>query len=254
MKPRIRKSGATATSPLAASLAPSGAAASSRHPASAERVYPRPEELERGPEHGACPSRAVAGYIRVSSPSQDYAYQRHAIELAARARGMTIDRWYADTASGATMQRPELVRLQCALAAGELAHVWVWRLDRLTRSGIVDTLSIVNEIRRAGATPQSVADGFAFDGGPVGDLVLAVLAFCAQLERDKIAENQAAARARLESQGRSWGRPSLSAAKGDAARALWLQGKTRREIARELKISLTSVRTFIADLEPELRA
>jgi len=196
---------------------------------------------------------AVA-YIRVSTAGQDHAYQRREIELAARARGETIATWFTDVASGKSLERKELKKLRAALRARAVSVVWVWRIDRLSRSGIADTLALVREIREAGAVLRSVADGYAVDGGPVGELVLAVLAFAAQLEREKIAENQAAARARLESQGRSWGRPGLPARTRDAARALASQGKTPREIARALDISPSSARRYAGILARPLRA
>lgn len=188
--------------------------------------------------------RVVAAYIRVSTPSQDYAYQRHAIEAAARAGGAIV-RWYADTATGANMRRPQLERLRRDLARGEIERVWVWRLDRLTRSGIVDTLSTVQEIRAAAAL-SSVADGFALGDGPAGELVLAVLAWAAQMERQKIRENQEAARARLRAQGRSWGRPPLAPSTRDEIDAMTSQGFTPREVSRSLKISTSSVHKHLA--------
>jgi DNA invertase Pin-like site-specific DNA recombinase len=182
----------------------------------------------------------IVAYIRVSSPSQDYAYQRHAIEAAASARGELVSRWFGDVASGRSMDRPELGRLRRQLAKGDIKRVWVWRLDRLSRSGIADTLECVSAIRSAGAALSSVADGFALDTGPVGELVLAVMAWAAQMEREKIRENQHAARARMEREGRPWGRPPLADSVRRAVAAL--EGtKTPGEIARELKISKSSV-------------
>jgi DNA invertase Pin-like site-specific DNA recombinase len=151
----------------------------------------------------------VAGYIRVSSRGQDYEYQRVAIERAARARGEVIHRWYADVASGRTMERPQLRRLREAARQGAIQRLWVWRIDRLTRSGILDTLAAIASMRKAGCLVTSVADGFALDG-PASDVVLAVLAWAAQMEREKIRENQAAARARMALEGRPWGRPRVS--------------------------------------------
>lgn len=212
---------------------------------------PSPSAALRASGAAALSSREQAvAYIRVSTAGQDHAYQRREIELAARARGEPIERWYADVASGRSLERTELRKMRAALGTGAVRVVWVWRIDRLTRSGISDTLALVREIRDAGAVLRSVADGYAVDGGPLGELVLAVLAFAAQLEREKIAENQAAARARLESQGRSWGRPSLPAHTRDAARALLSQGKKTPEIARELKISRTSVRRLLSGFVP----
>lgn len=182
---------------------------------------------------------SVVGYIRVSSASQDHATQRHAIELAARARGEAIERWFADTATGGTMDRPELVKLRAELARGAVSCVWVWKLNRISRSGMVDTLSFVDEVRRSGARLVSVSENFPLDG-PASQMVIAALAFAAELEREQIRENQLAARARLEAAGRTWGRPPLPPHKRDAAALLASQGKSPKEIARELQISRTA--------------
>ncbi len=190
-------------------------------------------------------SRAVAGYIRVSSPTQDYSYQRHAIDAAARARGERVDAWYADVASGASMDRPELGRLRAALEQRSIRRLWVWRLDRLSRSGIADTLSAVQHVRVCGAELVSVADQVALDGGAAAELVLAVLAWCAQIERSKIRENQEAARARMAREGRPWGRPPLPPALIDEARELASRGLSVREIARTLKKSKSWVQSVI---------
>lgn len=197
---------------------------------------------------------AVAAYIRVSTASQDYAYQKTAIEAAARARGDRVDEWFADVASGGTLERPEFRRLQKALDARRLRCVWVWRLDRLTRTGIGDTLECVDHVRRSGAELVSVADSIALDGGPVADLVLSVLAWCAQMERAKLHENQAAARARMALQGRSWGRPPLPPHVRDAVLEAASHGFSRREIAKQLKVSKSYVDRVLRENEPEAAA
>lgn len=181
----------------------------------------------------------VAAYIRVSSRSQDYETQRLAIERACRARGDVVHRWYADVASGRSMDRRNLLQLREQIHAGNVARLWVWRLDRLTRSGILDTLAAVHDCRRHGCELVSVADGFALDG-PAADVVLAVLAWAAQMEREKIRENQASARARMVAEGRSWGRPRLPAAKRDEIRALSAAGRSLQQIARASKVSKTT--------------
>lgn len=209
----------------------------------------RHPEVCKGPSVQLAPASApiVLAYIRVSSASQDAAYQRTAIEHAARCRGFRIDHWFADVATGGTMDRPELGALHRALERGGVHSVWVWRLDRLSRSGIAETFGCIDRIRRTGAALISVADAFALDDGPMGDLVLAVISWAAQQERLKIRENQAAARQRLEQQGRTWGRPPLAPHKRDGVRALQSQGRTRREIARALEISESSVRKLLRE-------
>jgi site-specific DNA recombinase len=181
----------------------------------------------------------AAAYIRVSSRSQDHAYQRVEIERAARARGETIGAWYADVASARSMRRPELARLRAAVHAGEVRRLWVWRLNRLSRSGIVDTLTVLQEFKGAGCELVSVAEGFDLQS-PHAELVISVLAWLAQAEREQIAENVAAARARMARAGKTWGNPRLPAELRSMALALRAQGKPVRVIARELGISKTS--------------
>ena len=54
---------------------------------------------------------------------------------------------------------------------------------------------------------MTVADGFDL-AGPVAEVVLAVMAWAAKMERLAINERIAAARERLAEEGRPWGRPS----------------------------------------------
>ena len=117
----------------------------------------------------------AAAYLRVSSKSQDHATQRSAVERAASARGDAITAWYAEKQSGRTMARAELQRLRADARAGHVGRLFVFRLDRLTRSGIRDTFELVEELRAHGVDIVSVADGFDLNG-PAAEVVLAVMA------------------------------------------------------------------------------
>lgn len=142
------------------------------------------------------------------------------------------------------MERPQLIKLRAAVAAGKFSRVWVWRIDRLSRSGIVETISCIQEFRRAGCIVASVSDPFPLEG-PGSEIVLACLAYCAQMEREKIRENQLAARARMEAEGRGWGHPRLPEELRAQALALAAAGLSFRKIARELKISKSSAWNFL---------
>lgn len=195
--------------------------------------------------------RVVAGYVRVSSASQDADYQRAAIERAAQE---PVGVWFADVASGRSMDRPQLAELLQAVSAGYVRRVWVWRLDRLTRSGIVDTLTAIELMREHGCECVSVADGFAIDG-PAAPVVLAVLAWAAQMEREKIAENQAAARERMAAEGRSWGRPrTVTDEMIKVAINLAHHGSTHKQIALALRISRSHAGRILREYGPKAAA
>jgi DNA invertase Pin-like site-specific DNA recombinase len=183
----------------------------------------------------------IAAYVRVSSRAQDVTTQRTAIERAAAARGDLIAEWYSEKRSGKTLARPELNRLRQAVARCEVSRVYVFRLDRLARSGIRDTFEVVDELRAAGVELVSVADGFALTG-PAAEVVLAVMAWAAKMERLAINERVAAARDRLEAEGRSWGRPPrLTEGQRERVASLRAEGRTVREIAVALKLPRSTV-------------
>jgi DNA invertase Pin-like site-specific DNA recombinase len=188
----------------------------------------------------------VGAYVRVSSRNQGDATQRAAIERAAAARGDQVDTWYAEKRSGRTLKRPELARLRADARAGKLRRLYLFRLDRLTRSGIRDTLQVVEELRAHGCELVTVADGFDLDG-PAAEVVLAVMAWASKVERQAINERISAARDRLENAGENWGRPKrMTPATVNQAKELRRQGRSIREIAAALKVPKSTIQRALS--------
>ncbi len=186
-------------------------------------------------------SMTVAAYCRVSSRAQDLSTQRHAIERAAKARGDEITDWRSEKRSGKLLARPELDRVRADVRAGSIFKLYVYRLDRLTRSGIRDTLEVVQELRQHGCDVVSIADGFDLNG-PAAEIVLAVLSWASQMERLAINERISAARERVEAEGRKWGRPSRFDEAGLArVKAMRAEGRSLRQIAVALKVPKSTV-------------
>lgn len=183
---------------------------------------------------------AVA-YVRVSSKAQDHKSQRSELERVAKARGDTITRWYAEKISGVSTARPGLEQLREDARAGKVRRVYVYRLDRLTRSGIRDTFEVVEELRRAGAELVTVADGFTLDG-PAAEVILAVMAWAAKMERIAINERIAAARRRVEAEGGRWGRPrSMDDAQVRRAATLRRDGLSVRQVAHRMRLAKSTI-------------
>ena len=192
--------------------------------------------------------QAAAAYLRVSTHQQDWQLQREAIARAAKARGDRIPRtlWFEEKKSGASIEREALQKLRGAVRAGRVGRVYVFRIDRLTRSGIRDTLHLVEEFRRAGAELVTVADGFDL-AGPAADVVLAVMAWAAQMERAAIGERIRAARVRVEASGGRWGRPRrIDPATLKDARARARRGDSVRAIAAALKVPRSTLADALA--------
>jgi DNA invertase Pin-like site-specific DNA recombinase len=157
------------------------------------------------------------------------------------ARGDTISVWYAEKRSAKTLTRAELQRLRADACAGGFRKLYVFRLDRLTRSGIRDTFEVVEELRAHGVELVSVADGFDLNG-PAAEVVLAVLSWAARMERLALGERISAARERIEAEGGRWGRPSrMDRPTRERASDMRAQGKSIREISRALKIPRATI-------------
>lgn len=173
--------------------------------------------------------------------------QRAAIERAASARGDNVTTWYAEKQSGKVLARPELDRLRADARAGFVRRLYVFRLDRLTRSGIRDTFEVIDDFRRHGVQLLTVSDGFDLDGA-ASEVVLAVMAWAAKMERLAINERISAARDRLREQGRSWGRPSrVSEEQRRKIAALRTEGRSIRAIAVAMKVPRSTIARVCAD-------
>lgn len=188
---------------------------------------------------------AVVAYVRVSSKAQNLATQRHAIEAEAARRGDTIAEWYAEKVSAKTAHRPELDRLRQDIRAGRVRKVYGFRLDRFLRTGPADAFRFAEECHAAGVELVTVADGLYLKPG-TDDVATTVLLFAfslaAKLERAAIADRIAAARERVEAEGRRWGRPPrLSFDERSEVVARRDRGETVRAIAQAMKVPRATV-------------
>jgi putative DNA-invertase from lambdoid prophage Rac len=147
-------------------------------------------------------------YHRVSTIDQDPALARDELRGAAAALRLRLVGEVEETGSGARNDRPGLQRVLELARRHLVTHVLVWKLDRFGRSSI-DVLMNVRELVRAGvtflATTQKLEVGP--DSGPMGNLVLAVMAAMAEFEREIIRERTRLGLAGARARGRKLGRP-----------------------------------------------
>jgi DNA invertase Pin-like site-specific DNA recombinase len=189
----------------------------------------------------------VAAYLRVSTTQQDWATQRETIKRAAKARGDVIRpvEWYEEKSSGAGPLR-ELAKIRESARRGEIKKLYVYALDRLSRAGIVETLTVVRELRTHGCEVLTLTDGFDV-AGPGGELALAVMAWAAEQERKRLRERMRDARARVEAEGGRWGRPrALDPHILELARTMRTRGYPVTEIAAELKVARSTLQRGLA--------
>ncbi|MBO1361415.1 recombinase family protein [Acetobacter sacchari] len=175
------------------------------------------------------------GYARVSTTDQ-YA------GLAAQERDLEAagcERVFAERASGAQGDRPELARALDMLREGDT--LVVTKPDRLARS-TTDLLGFVEAVRAKGGALHVLSMSLnTADASPTGTLLLTMLAAVAQFERDIMKERQAEGIAKAREEGKYKGRKPTARAQADKVQELAAQGVGATEIARRLNIGRNSV-------------
>ncbi|MBE3121959.1 MAG: recombinase family protein [Thermoplasmata archaeon] len=116
---------------------------------------------------------------------------------------------YVDHMSGANPARPMFRQMMQAALLRRFQGILVWKLDRFSREGIMNTMSYIKQLKERGIWLKSVTEGW-LDTSQEGitDIVLAIMSWAAAEERKKISDRTKAGIARRRAIGQ-WrgGRP-----------------------------------------------
>jgi DNA invertase Pin-like site-specific DNA recombinase len=146
---------------------------------------------------------------------------------------------FHDTMSGATSDRPQLKKLMGTITHGDV--VIIPAVDRLSRN-TSDLLAIANCIQQAGAGLRSLAEPVMDTTSDFAELVVAMLAVGAKLERRRILDRAARGRADAKVQGMQFGRkPKLTQHQQREARSRLEAGETQRTVARSYNVSQATI-------------
>lgn len=162
----------------------------------------------------------VAIYARVSLDDgrQDAENQLAQLRTWCVTSGHEIAAEYVDRTSGGkgADRRPQLAAMLDAAHRRHFDIVLCSALDRLSREGMVATIGYLQRLAAAGVAFHSYTEPMlSTDNEMVRDIVLAVMASLAKVERQKISERTKAGLARVRAKGQRLGRPAV----GDKVRA-----------------------------------
>lgn len=150
------------------------------------------------------------GYVRVSSADQNEDRQL----IALRKNGVPDHRIYADKQSGKDFERPKYKRLMRRLKPGDL--LCVPSIDRLGRNywEIQEQWRLLTQEKGVDICVLDMPlldtrQGKDLMGTFIADLVLQILSFVAQNERENIRKRQAEGIAAAKARGVKFGRPSI---------------------------------------------
>ena len=186
----------------------------------------------------------IFGYVRVSSADQNLDRQLDALGRFPVQQGQI----YADKASGKNFRRPQYQRLLRRLREGDV--LVIKSIDRLgcDYREVLDELRRITVDRRAAIVvldmplldTREQPDGIT--GTFMADLVLQILSYVAQLERENIKQRQAEGIASARLRGVRFGRPALERPDGynDVIKSFEGDEVTRREAATPLNVSAST--------------
>ena len=191
------------------------------------------------------------GYARVSTREQNLDRQLAAFEDF----GVDPGNIFADKASGADFERPRYRALMRALLPGDT--LVVKSIDRLGRN-YDEILEEWREITRDRGVSIVVLDMPLLDtrdqlegvtGALIGDIVLQLLSYVAQVERESIRQRQSEGIAAARARGVQFGRPRKERPEiwPDVRDAHLNGGLTVRQAASALDVSTSTFRRWLRD-------
>lgn len=194
---------------------------------------------------------AMYGYARVSSRDQNLDRQLDALEEF----GVPVGNVFADKASGRDFDRPEYQRMVAAIDEGDV--VVVKSIDRLGRNYdeiLREWRAITKELGAAIVVldmplldTREKPDGLT--SVLISDIVLQLVSYVAQVERENIKQRQAEGIAAAQARGVRFGRPPKKRpACYEATKESYLGGHiTRQEAANRMKVCMTTFDRWLKD-------
>jgi DNA invertase Pin-like site-specific DNA recombinase len=175
------------------------------------------------------------GYTRVSTEDQNSARQLE---------GISLDRIFADKASGKDTKRPQLDAALNFVREGDT--LVIHSMDRLARN-LDDLRRVVLTLTKRGVQVRFLKESLTFTGedSPMSNLLLSVIGAVAEFERSLIRERQREGIALAKKQGVYRGRqPSLTAEQATALQERVNAGENKAALAREFGISRATVYNY----------
>lgn len=168
--------------------------------------------------------------------------QLAAMREYAKRRGWTVGIETKEVASGAKT-RPKREEILKAARRRELDAIIVWRLDRWGRS-LLDLIGTLRELSAIGVGFVSLSEALDMTT-PSGRALAGMLAVFAEFERDILRDRVCAGIVEARKAGKPHGRPVTVRKHLPAIRLLFAGGVSKREIAKRLNMSRTSVRRLL---------
>jgi DNA invertase Pin-like site-specific DNA recombinase len=194
----------------------------------------------------------AAIYARVSTRDKGQEPENQLRELRAycQRQGWTVYQEYIDQASAKSGERDRFSSLFADAFQRRFDVVVTWALDRFTREGVLRTFKYLEDLKMNGVMFESFTEPHFRTTGPAGELMLAVSAWIARQERERIAARVRAGLERARGEGKTLGRPRAIFDREKAAR-LHRDGYSWRQVASALGKNPETVKSVMREWRKE---
>ena len=177
----------------------------------------------------------IVGYVRTSLASEHEQNQIH--ELIKK--GVAKEHIFKDVGvSGSTSpyDRKGFKKMVDFTKANDVTHIYTYELSRLGRD-LTDTLTILRDFDRQGICVTSISpnESWLQCDPSIRQLVISVMAWCAQRERENIIERTKVGMQRAKAEGKHLGRPFIDI-DWKYVELLHKEGMNYKEIAGKIKV------------------
>jgi DNA invertase Pin-like site-specific DNA recombinase len=159
--------------------------------------------------------------------------------------GYSIAREYVEQESGSkgVEYRKKLAEMFDDAARREFDLLLVWSLDRFSREGMAATVAHMQRLTSHGVAFRSFTEEhLSTENELVQNILLAVLASLAKLEREKISQRTKAGLERARARGKTLGRPKFSDGDREKLRRALDTGESWHAVSRETRIPYATVK------------
>jgi DNA invertase Pin-like site-specific DNA recombinase len=114
---------------------------------------------------------------------------------------------FVDFASGKSGDREQFKAMLLAAERHEFDALVFWSFDRLTREGALETLQYLRRLDELGIKWRSLTEPYLDSCGPFKDVMVAMIATAAKMERERLSARTKAGMQRVMTHGTASGQP-----------------------------------------------
>lgn len=153
---------------------------------------------------------AIYGRVSTSDGRQSTDNQLITLREFCDKQAWTVSTEYVDEASGSRSDRPQFQKMFSDASRHRFDMLLFFSLDRLSREGVLQTLTYLNRLTEYGIAWRSYTEQYLDSTGIFKDAVIGILAAIAKQEKVRISERTKAGLERARRRGSAIGRPRVS--------------------------------------------